>query len=135
VAVIRNLAVGSAVGAICAQEQAWRHGQALFPFTNFRGKQGQAGQTYHAWQLPKTYFGPHALLGRGRGRYHNRQLAGLRRNGGAGNGQKREMVRRYYENGASAGKGWGKCGRGVKYWPGKKGRQGVVLWWVMEEVG
>ena len=53
---------------------------------------------------------------------------------GAGNGQRSGVVRRYFENGASAGKGWGKCGRGVAYWPGKKGRR-VVVWWVMEEVG
>ena len=76
------------MGAICAQEQAWRQGRALFPFTDFRGKQGKAGQTYHAWQLPNTYFGPHTHLGRGRGRHHNRQLADLRQQGGAGNGQK-----------------------------------------------
>lgn len=36
------------------------------------------------------------------------------------------MVRRYFGNGAEAGKGWGKRGRGVVYWPGKKG-QGVSL--------
>ena len=130
-----NLAVGSPVGAVCAQEQAWRHGQALFPFTDFRGKQGKAGQTYHAWQLPNTYFGPHAHLGRGRGRRHNRQLADLRRHGGVGNGQRGGVVQRYYENGASAEKEWGRCGRGPVYWPGKKARMGVVLWWVMEEVG
>ncbi len=71
---------------------------------------------------------------RGRGRHHNRQLAGLRHKGDAGNGQVGGLVRRYYENGATAGKGWGKCGRGLVYWSGKKGR-GVVVWWVMEDVG
>ncbi len=132
VTVKRNLAVGSAVGRVCAQEQAWQHGQALFPFTDFRGRQGKAGQTYHAWQLPNNYFGPHAHLSRGRVRHHNRQLADLRHKGDAGNGQKVEMARRYYENGAEAGKGWGRRGRVPVYWPGKKGR-GVVVWWVMEE--
>ena len=132
VTVKRNLAVGSAVGAVCAQEQAWQHGKALFPFTDFRGRQGKAGQTYHAWQLPNNYFGPHAHLSRGRVRHHNRQLADLRHKGDAGNGQKVEMARRYYENGAEAGKGWGRRGRVPVYWPGKKGR-GVVVWWVMEE--
>lgn len=81
VTVKRNLAVGSAVGAVCAQEQAWQHGKALFPFTDFRGRQGKAGQTYHAWQLPNNYFGPHAHTSRGRVRYHNRQLADLRHKG------------------------------------------------------
>jgi len=66
------------VGAVCAQEQVCQRGKALFPFTNFRGKQGKAGQTYHAWQLSNTYFGPHAHLGRGRVRHHNRQLGDLR---------------------------------------------------------
>ncbi len=103
----RNLAVGSPLGAVCAQEQAWQHGQALFPFTDFRGKQGKAGQTYHAWQLPNNYFGPHAHMGRGRVRHHNRQLADLRHKGDAGNGQRVERVRRYFGNGAEAGRGWG----------------------------
>ncbi len=44
----------------------------------------------------------------GRVHYHNRQLAGLRHKGDAGDG--------------------------LVYWSGKKGR-GVVLWWVMEDVG
>ncbi len=132
VAVRRNLAGGLPVGAVCVQEQAWRHGMALFPFTDFRGKQGKAGQTYHAWQLPNTHFGPHAHLGRGRGRHHNRQPADPRHKGDAGNGQRVERVWRYFGNGAEAGKEWGRCGRGQVYWPGKKGR-GVVLWWVMEE--
>jgi hypothetical protein len=132
VTVKRNLAVGSPVGTVCAQEQAWQHGKALFPFTDFRGRQGRAAQTYHAWQLPNNYFGPHAHLSRGRVRHHNRQLADLRRQGDAGNGQKREMARRYYANGSEAEKGWRKRGRVPVYWPGKKG-QGVVLWWVMEE--
>ena len=132
VTVKRNLAVGSAIGAVCAQEQAWQHGKALFPFTDFRGRQGKTWQTYHAWQLPNNYFGPHAHLSRGRVRHHNRQLADLRRQGDAGNGQKVEMERRYFENGSEAEKGWRKRGRVPVYWPGKKG-QGVVLWWVMEE--
>lgn len=132
VTVKRNLAVGSAVGAVCAQEQAWQHGKALFPFTDFRGRQGKAGQTYHAWQLPNNYFGPHAHTSRGRVRHHNRQLADLRQNGDAGNGQRSDMMRRYYANASDAEKGWRRCGRVPVYWPGKKGR-GVVLWWVMEE--
>ncbi len=132
VTVKRNLAVGSAVGAVCAQEQAWHHGKALFPFTDFRGRQGKVGQTYHAWQLPNNYFGPHAHLSRGRVRHHNRQLADLRHKGDAGNGQKVEMVRRFFGNGSEAEKGWRRCGRVPVYWPGKKGR-GVGLWWVMEE--
>ncbi|MBK9051463.1 MAG: hypothetical protein IPL78_11265 [Chloroflexi bacterium] len=66
-------------------------------------------------------------------RHHHRQLADLRHKGDAGNGQRVERVRRYYGNGAEAGKGWGKRGRGVVYWPGKKARMGVVVWWVMEE--
>ena len=92
-----------------------------------------AEQTYHAWQLPNNYFGPHAHLSRGRVRHHNRQLADLRHKGDAGNGQKVERVRRYFENGAEAGEGWGKCGRGPVYLLGKKARMGVVVWWVMEE--
>jgi len=47
-------------------------------------------------------------VSRGRGRHHNRQLAGLRRQGDAGNGQRGGVVQRYFENGAGAGKGWGR---------------------------
>lgn len=57
----------------------------------------------------------------------NRGLVDLRHKGDAGNGQKREMARRYYANGSEAEKGWRRCGRVPVYWPGKKGR-GVVLW-------
>ncbi len=69
----------------------------------------------------------------GRVRHHNRQLADLRHKGDVGNGQKGEMVRLYYANGSEAEKGWRKRGRGAVYWPGKKGRQSALLWWVMEE--
>ncbi|MBK9053477.1 MAG: hypothetical protein IPL78_22015 [Chloroflexi bacterium] len=72
-------------------------------------------------------------LSRGRVRHHNRQLADLRHKGDAGNGQRVEMVRRYFANGSEAEKGWRQCGRVPVYWPGKKARQGVVLWWVMDE--
>ena len=47
----------------------------------------------------------------GRGRHHNRQLADLRQKGDAGNGQRGGVVRRYFGNGAEAGKGGGKRGR------------------------
>lgn len=133
VTVKRNLAVGSPVGAVCPHNQVWQHGRAHFTFTDFRGRQGKAGESYHAWQLPNNYFGPHAHLSRGRVRHHNRQLADLRHKGDAGNGQRSEMVRRYFGNGCEAEKGWRKRGRVPVYWPGKKERQGVVLWWVMEE--
>lgn len=73
-------------------------------------------------------------VSRGRGRHHHRQLADWRHKGDAGNGQKGGVVRRYFENGAEAEKGWRKRCRGVRYWPGKKGR-GVVVWWVMEDAG
>lgn len=133
VTVRRNLAVGSPVGAVCPQNQGWQHGRAHFPFTDFRGRQGKAGQSYHAWQLPNDYYGPHAHPGRGRVRHHNRQRADLRHKGDAGNGQKVEMGRRCFANGSEAEKGWRKRGRVPVYWPGKKTRMGLVLWWVMEE--
>ncbi|MBP8000672.1 MAG: hypothetical protein KA314_14170 [Chloroflexi bacterium] len=105
----------------------------MFPFTDFRGKKGNAGQTYHAWQLPNTYFGPHAHLGAAADAtiIANWQTCDTK---GTRNGRVGDLVQRYFGNGASAGKGWMKCGRGVAYWPGKKGRR-VVVWWVMEEVG
>ena len=52
-------------------------------------------------------------VSRGRGRHH-RQLADLRRQGDAGNGQKGGVVQWYYGNGAEAGKGW--WGRFATLW-------------------
>ncbi|MBK9056057.1 MAG: hypothetical protein IPL78_35710 [Chloroflexi bacterium] len=60
VTVKRNLAVGvSRRGGLCpgAGVPTW---QSPLPLTDFRGRRGKAGQTYHAWQLPNNYFGPHA---------------------------------------------------------------------------
>jgi len=70
---------------------------------------------------------------RGRGRHHNCQLAGLRRYGDAGNGRVGGLVQRYYENGAMAGKGWGKCGRGVGV--GGTELRGLEGWVILERVG
>ncbi len=49
--------------------------------------------------------------GYSRVRHHHRQLADLPHKGDAGNGQRVEMVRRYYANGCEAEKGWRKRGR------------------------
>lgn len=69
----------------------------------------------------------------GRVHYHNRQLAGLRHKGG-GREQRVEGVRRYFGNGATAGKGWGEMRPRGKALAGEEGA-GVVVWWVMEDVG
>ncbi|MEI2609591.1 MAG: hypothetical protein V9G20_13260 [Candidatus Promineifilaceae bacterium] len=89
-----------------------------------------AGSVKRAW--PMGMCRRRDQLSRGRV-CHHLQLAHLRRQGDAGNGQKGEMGRRYFANESEAEKGWRQCGRVSVYWPGKKARMGVVLWWVMEE--
>ena len=95
-----NLAVGEEIieneqGQALAQERAWRHGNALFTLTDYKGKQGPKGRRYHAWQLPNSYGGIHAAESRGKRRRLNRQLIDLQKKG-AGNGH---VGRRYFANG------------------------------------
>ena len=67
--------------------------------------------------LSNDYFGLHVHLGRGRVRHHNRQLADRRHKEDAGNGQRVERVRWYFENGTEAGKGWGNAAAGQSHTP------------------
>jgi hypothetical protein len=106
-----NYAIGERIeDHTISQEQAWAHGQALFVLTDARGYQGKRGQRYHAWQLPNSYRGPHARIGRGRQKHLNRHIThlhqtdDLRKIRDAGNecqdagenAEERVMPRRYY---------------------------------------
>lgn len=103
--VVRNVALGLSLNPLAQEALTWQHGQAVFILMDKRGKQGRPGRRYLAWQLPNSYYGPHARLGRGRNRRLNRQLVDLRTNGDAGNGRAGSEVwgRRYARSGAAAG--------------------------------
>ncbi|MCA9986384.1 MAG: hypothetical protein KDE59_18875, partial [Anaerolineales bacterium] len=96
----QNIAIGEEIiegeaGQALAQERAWRHGNALFTLTDYKGKQGAKGRRYHAWQLPNSYGAIHAAESRGGRRRLNRQLIDLQKKG-AGNDR---VGRRYFANG------------------------------------
>ncbi len=84
------------------------------------GKKGAVTRTGKIWFRIGCGLGPRCRgndrVGRGVSRVAagSSTIADLRHKGDPGNGQKGGVVRRYFENGAEAGKGWGKRGRGVR---------------------
>ena len=94
----RNFAIGPKANKEEEQKQAWKHGNALFYFTDYKGKQGPKGTQYLAWQLPNNYFGPHTRQSHSQQRRLNRQLADLRMKRGAGNGRFQRLKRCYFGN-------------------------------------
>ena len=56
------------------QEAAWKHGPNLFPFTDYTGRRGPAGQKYIAYQLPSTRALVHKQAPRGRQKKANATL-------------------------------------------------------------
>jgi hypothetical protein len=124
------LALGSLATASNTQSHAWQHGRAAFTFTDHRGQQGAAGRSYQAHRLPNRYVDPHHRL-TGRPKRLNRQLIDLwpqncGYKGYAGNGQPAGLPpggwrpnesRRYYADGAAAGRVWlRQQGRVLVYW-------------------
>ena len=147
------LAIGSLASAAGSQEDAWQHGGAAFTFTDHRGQQGAAGSSYQAHRLPNRYVGPHRRL-TGRPKRLNRQLIDLCHKGYAGNGQPESepgaAARRYYADGAAAGRVWlRQQGRVLVYWQANSGmangqmagsrrtntRQPVACFWYMLGTG
>jgi hypothetical protein len=119
------LALGSLATASNTQSHAWQHGRAAFTFTDHQGKQGAAGSSYQAHRLPNRYIGPHPKI-TGRPKRLNRQLIDLCHKGYAGNDQpagsppawwRPNESRRYYPDGATAGRVWlRQQGRVLVYW-------------------
>ncbi|MFQ5434191.1 MAG: hypothetical protein ACE5FD_04875, partial [Anaerolineae bacterium] len=103
----RNFAVGATIQSELKEEQAWQHGRAAFALLDVDGRQGKAGRSYLAWQLPNSYEGPHAPKSRGAQKRINRALADLLTQGTAGNGQPPTdasfaQPRRFFGNGRTA---------------------------------
>lgn len=81
----QNYAIGAKNASESAENTAWQHGTAAFPFTDYLGKHGRPGTSYLAWQLPNHYFGPHQQACRGQQKRINRELADLFMKGMTGN--------------------------------------------------
>ena len=125
-----NYAVGQQTNAEALQEKAWQQGHATFTLTDFAGKQGQAGKSYLAWQLPNSYAGPHARLAKGRQKRINQELTDLFMKGMTGNGRDSGLNRRFFDNGRIAAKAFSKAQEDI-YWKGNDSR-GCHFWHVLE---
>ncbi len=96
-----NYSIGEKVGETEAEEQSWQNGCASFTFKDKKGKQGKAGSSYVAWQLPNSYAGPHAHQPRGQQKRINRKLADLFMKGMTGNSNNAMITyrpRRFFAN-------------------------------------
>jgi hypothetical protein len=122
-----NWAVGPEYTKKAAQECAWEHGRAVFRLKDRRGKSGQPGQTYLAWQLPNSYVGPHKPLATTRKKRANRKLVDLFNKGITGNGKKevgskgasqdaRPIEPRFYERGAAAARAYNRSAQNDLCW-------------------
>ncbi len=113
-----NYARGPKLDSKEAQEQAWQQGPASFAWREARkGRDGQDAR-FLAWQLPNSYHGPHARLGRGRQKRQNKALADLLNKGTAGNDQRHYdgLVPRYFADARAASRAHGRNSTAV-YWP------------------
>ncbi|MCP4360668.1 MAG: hypothetical protein GY796_21885 [Chloroflexi bacterium] len=111
----RHFAVGSQATKQRMEERAWQHGRATFELQDFRGKQGVAGQTYIAWQLPNSYEGPHDTAPKGRQKQINHVLSDLFMQGMTGNGQS-EIKQCFYANGRVAAQAYNRGPIEDIYW-------------------
>jgi hypothetical protein len=103
-----NYASGPALGSPEAQELAWFHGPASFTWQDRRRGRVEYGPRRLAWQLPNSYHGPHARVGRGRRKRQNKTLAVLLHTGTAGNDRQTEddVIRRYFADARAASRAY-----------------------------
>ena len=131
-----NYALGQQANGNSLQEKAWQQGHAAFTLTDFAGKQGQAGKSYLAWQLPNSYSGPHAQLAKGQQKRINQELTDLFMQGMTGNGRGSRLTRRFFDNGRIAAKAFSKAQQDL-YWKGinhdSDNNRGCQFWHVLEK--
>lgn len=84
------------------QEAAYRHGSAVFVFTDYHGRRGPKGERYIARHIGNSYNKPHPAAPSGRRRKRNKVLKVLVDKRERGNSSGR-IARRYHANGAAAG--------------------------------
>ena len=124
-----NYARGAKVGSVAGEDQAWQQGPASFTWRESRkGVPARNGRIL-AWQLPNSYHGPHAQLGRGRQKRQNKALADLLNKGTAGNGQSLidDLRPRYFADARAASRAFGR-GESALYWPDIKPGLWHCLW-------
>jgi hypothetical protein len=129
-----NFAIGMKHSTREEQDRAWKHGPALFRFTDHQGDVGQQGLPYTAWQLPNNYFGPHKQEPKGRQKRINRELADLFMKGMTGNGKRlvgagRSGRRRFYDNGLLAAKSYNRNSDQDVYWRSPQVKRGQYHVW------
>jgi hypothetical protein len=133
-----NWAIGPAQQGSDAQELAWRHGQALFTFTDRRGRYGRPGATYFSWQLPNSYQGPHATQGRSPKKALNQQLVDLYSQGMTGNGRQdgeAELQRsRFFDNGRAAVRALRRGQPGETYWLSSQHERRYQIWHLLPDL-
>lgn len=84
---ITNYAIGKYATQENKEVTYGRYGHAAFALTDQKGKQGTAGKTYMAWQLPNSYRAIHLTTHKGNQRRINSQLADLSMKGMTENGR------------------------------------------------
>lgn len=123
-----NFVVGGRVRSSDIENRAWRHGRALFIYTDRQGRFGSSGAVYTAWQLPNSYRGPHGIRPKGRQKSINREIADLFTKGITGNSTLLEddtrssferFSRRYFSNGQAAAKIYNLDPGRDRYWKGR----------------
>ncbi|MFL7838204.1 MAG: hypothetical protein ACK2T4_07165 [Candidatus Promineifilaceae bacterium] len=116
-----NYVRGSRVGSEEGVDQAWQQGSAAFTWQETRRGKKEPNGRFLAWQLPNSYHGPHAQLGRGRQKRQNKALADLLNKGTAGNcqSQRDDLQPRYFADARVAAQAFGRSKAPI-YWPDLK---------------
>jgi hypothetical protein len=123
-----NYARGPKLGSKEAEDLAWQQGPASFVWRESQTGGNKKESRFLAWQLPNSYHGPHARLGRGRQKRQNKALADLLKKGTAGNSHSQkddlnprsdDIEPRYFADASAASRAFGRNETAV-YWPDVK---------------
>jgi hypothetical protein len=126
-----NFAIAERATLARQHERAWQQGPALFKLRDFGGHQGAKGESYLAWQLPNSYVSDYRQRPRGQQKRINRRLEDLLMKGMAGN-DKLAPQKRYYGDGAAAGKAYGRQPGHLIYWQRLELRSRAgIIWQVL----
>jgi hypothetical protein len=128
-----HFAVGEAATRENRENRAWQQGGALFELKDYRGRQGEKGKSYLAWQLPNSYVGQHASRPKGRQKRINRELKDLVKKGTPGNvgkaSETRRPEQRYFANGRLAAEAYGRNPGQEIYWRRQQAGSGRLHLW------
>lgn len=125
-----NYAIGKYATKENKEDTYWQYGHAAFPLIDSKGKQGEAGACYMAWQLPNSYSAVHEITNKGNQRRINRQLTDLSMKGMTGNGE--WLAKRFYENGKSASRVYNRQAHTETiYWTANQNRRQKQIWYAL----